>query len=144
MVFEISSSLLCFSLYTLLIMVFEIQVLQFAFLVYNIMYIFNHGLWNFKSFVCLPCILYYMYTFDRDVWNFKSLVFLAVVGCCWPGVRRSYLWKITKGRLTFMLVDFLSPFCLILERSLWKKRRIFLFYLQMYWSLFHNRPLSGS
>ena len=39
----------------------QFQVLQFAFLVYNIMYIFNHGLWNFKSFVCLPCILYISY-----------------------------------------------------------------------------------
>ena len=120
---------------------------------------FNHGLWNFKSFT-LPST-----RFNYGLWNFKSFS-LPSLGClkfqvpCFPcccrkfllllvcGARRSYLWKITKWRLTFMLVDFLSPFCLILERSFWKKRTkfytSFLLYLQMYWSLFHNRPLSGS
>ena len=78
-------------------MVFEISSPLFAFLVYYILAMYTgFRSWCLKFQVpCFPC-------------------------CCRlllvSGVR-SYLWKITKGRLTFMLVDFLSPFCLILERT---------------------------
>ena len=115
-VFEISSPLVCFPCIARYIaniinfqlcMVFEISSPLFAFLVYYILctLAFNCGLWNQFQVACFPC--------------------------CWPresGASYSiYLWKITKGRPTFMLVDF---FIAILLRSFWKKRTEF--YISFY------------
>ena len=98
---------------------------------------------NFWSWSLKFQILYSLYV---HIWTwclkFFSLVFLAVVGFCWSleSEGAAYLWNITKMKTDFMLVDFLSTFCLILERSLFleKRNKILCFIFVLFCKCIHH------